>query len=470
MDLKYTTVCVPMITLLTSTGCASSGATYQRARTLVSERTQVQLPATAEQMSEAEPDGSLQGILTEPLDVAGALRIAALHSPLIKRALAEVDVHRSEALGQLHLEDPSIDASWLISDGEGDSLSIHTMMPLTDLMFFLTRQDEIDRSMTAGELTVAHDVARLLFEIKLRYYEATGAAQRQAIAAANLEAAEAAFALAERIDTAGNAIPSELTRQALAAEDARALYAEQAARAAETRRHLGSAIGLRLEQAFELRNRFAPIPTVETNTARLSELAVARSLALQAAKIRSEVADDRAARETWQALIPRIGAGVEYESEQGSAHFGPSVSVSIPLFSLRRVEAQRAAAAHGVWQTEALVIEEETRTRAADAAERLSRARERALRLRDHVLPLRRRMVEELLAQNNAMTASVFELIAAKQAELTSQLELAQSFVEYWTARTIVDGLLAGVILNGEQSPTTEPSTGPATQPRSGGH
>ena len=53
-------------------------------------------------------------------------------------------------------------------------------------------------------------------------------------------------------------------------------------------------------------------------------------------------------------------------------------------------------------------------------------------------------MVAEQLLQNNVMQESVFALLEAKRAEIAAELAAQEAALEYWTAHSALEALLAG--------------------------
>jgi outer membrane protein TolC len=171
---------------------------------------------------------------------------------------------------------------------------------------------------------------------------------------------------------------------------------------------------------------------------------VRQSLELAELRSRAEAAARRVGLARWHSVLPGLGAGVSAEREEGSWSVGPAVNLAIPLFDWGQGERGRAWAelrqVRELYRERALAV----RAGARAAAQRLVGSRERADHLRTVLVPLRRRIVDATLLQYNAMQASPFELIQARQAEIDAEVRLVEALREAHLAAGDVDRLRAG--------------------------
>jgi outer membrane protein TolC len=86
----------------------------------------------------------------------------------------------------------------------------------------------------------------------------------------------------------------------------------------------------------------------------------------------------------------------------------------------------------------------DVRSRARSANARLVIAHGRAKQFQNVIVPARERVTRQATLQYNAMQLDVFQLIAAKQEELRSELAAQRALASYWTARAALDAILAG--------------------------
>ena len=102
----------------------------------------------------------------------------------------------------------------------------------------------------------------------------------------------------------------------------------------------------------------------------------------------------------------------------------------------------RAAVAQAQNRYRALHVEVATAARLASA--RLDKALHTVRFYQNAALPLRLRMLDQTQRQYNAMQVGLFDLLAAKRAQLAVGQAYIVALRDYWIARYAVDQLLAG--------------------------
>jgi outer membrane protein TolC len=192
------------------------------------------------------------------------------------------------------------------------------------------------------------------------------------------------------------------------------------------------------------------LPGEEISAEGLERRAVERSLELAA----SRAAIDSAARQAGMTrplgVLSELELGVSAEREEGDWGVGPAVALPIPIFSQGQpaVAAAAARARQAMNDHQALAVWVRSAARAGYA--RLITARRRAEYFQKVVLPLRRQVTEHIQRRHNAMLVGAFELLSAKREEIEAGRAYIEALRDYWVARARMEGIMAGVLPEGE--------------------
>jgi cobalt-zinc-cadmium efflux system outer membrane protein len=163
----------------------------------------------------------------------------------------------------------------------------------------------------------------------------------------------------------------------------------------------------------------------------------------------------------YQALIPSLNASFHFEREiEGVDSKGPSVGLPLPLFNWGNAASTVAKAqlTKALRHYESLAIEVRSDVRLAYA--QMAGARTRASYIISNMLPLQQTMLEQTQLLYNAMTVGVFQLLQAKQAQITTGRSYINELREYWIARSKLEQAVGGSLtaaVNEAPFPTEDP-------------
>jgi outer membrane protein TolC len=396
-------------------------------------------------LGNADP-AQVAALLARPLDADGAARVALLRRPKVAAALEEVGASAADLAAQLAPKHIELEAE-LRRDSDRDTTTIElsAMLDLVELVSIPARRGAGRAGLAAARARAARTAIDVASEARAAQVRAAAAARLLELRTRSFEAADASCALARSLRQASN-----ITELALALEEARCEQARLDLAAAQmenasARNRLAAALGLRAPDIESL----AVAPLGDTrglpdDAGQLESQAVGQSLELAELRSRAEAAARRVGLARWHSVLPGLGAGVSAEREEGSWGVGPAVSLAIPLFDWGQGERGRTWAelrqVRELYRERALAV----RAGARAAAQRLVGSRERADHLRTVLVPLRRRIVDATLLQYNAMQASPFELIQARQAEIDAEVRLVEALRDAHLAAGDVDRLSAG--------------------------
>jgi cobalt-zinc-cadmium efflux system outer membrane protein len=248
-------------------------------------------------------------------------------------------------------------------------------------------------------------------------------------------------------------------------EEMRVQQARAEAKVKAAREQLNAELGL-WGAAGAKWTAIAPTPLqsfddVTALTTNLESRAVEASLSLSASRLRYEAFAKQANLTRFAGWFPQVHAGVRVarqkdDGEPAKWGAGPMVELGVPIFYQGQGETSSALAE--MRRQEASLDDIAIRTRSASRAAivRLETTAQMAQHYRDVILPLRGQVVEQTQLQYNAMSIGVFELLQAKNMEISAHLTYLDVLREYWTLRLDVDQLLAGGLRAGNTRPAPD--------------
>ena len=159
-----------------------------------------------------------------------------------------------------------------------------------------------------------------------------------------------------------------------------------------------------------------------------------------------------------------VGAHM-HQDPDGPLLLGPTLSLELPIFDQRqavigRLEAQRQQAQSRV---DGLAINARSEVRVASA--KLALARRNADQYRTSLLPVRASVLEQAQLEYNAMQIGLYELLAAKQAQVDAMRAYIRTVRDYWIARAELERALGGRVPAASGAPTPAAVAAPATMP-----
>src|SRR5438045_8055074 len=137
--------------------------------------------------------------------------------------------------------------------------------------------------------------------------------------------------------------------------------------------------------------------------------------------------------------------GVDTEKEaDGQRVTGPTWQLELPIFNqgqgrIAKVQAQVRQAERRL-EFEGVAIQPEVR----EARDRLIAKRDLATYYRDELLPGRKKILELTLTHYNAMLKSPYDLLLAKQNEISAERGYVNALRDYWIARADLERAVVG--------------------------
>jgi cobalt-zinc-cadmium efflux system outer membrane protein len=406
---------------------------------------------------DAELARAVQGLLGAELTADRAVQIALLNNPRLQATYEELAISQSQAIEATTIHNPALAAEVRFPRHVKVPFDVELSESFVDLLLLPMRKRAGEAAFAAARLRVTHEVLELAAGVKAAFYRAQGAAQLAEMRQSVAGAAEASFAIAQRLHDAGNVTDLALANEQALHEQAKLDLARAQADAVDAREELAALMGLGGE-GWTMAARLPDLPENDVGTEQLESLVIAERQDLAAAREEVVVATQNLAMtaKLWPFTDAAVTAHLERDAD-GAQTFGPGISLPLPIFNQNQPAIATAQARLRQAQARAAALGVQVRSQVRRAANRMLAARDRALRQAKVVLPLRQQIVRQTQLQYNAMLVGVFQLLEAKRAEIDAGREYIESLVEYWTARAELERAVGGRLTAAAAAPTTRP-------------
>jgi outer membrane protein TolC len=432
-------------------GCASSSIAGDVGR--VKDLTRVERLARVED-ADVEPTTAAETrrLLEKPLDADGAVRVALLDNRELRAALREMGIARGRLIQAGLLPNPVVEAELLPE--RNTRLELRVEYDLTHALLAPSRAHAEEPELEAARFRAASAVIELGYRVRVAFYSLQSAEQRLAISQQVLDAQAAARDTARALFDAGNVSELASATEEADYERARIRVAELELEVARDREAVERLLGTHgASTAWKVAGALPPAPERAEIPQELERRALRASLELAETRQRLEGLARRAGVTSTIGWLPEISVDVhalsgDPEAPPGSSErdvrFGAGVSVGVPLFDRRQGDVLSLESEFDALLERFYGMAVEIRSAAREARSRVVSAHARARQYADVIVPAEKRVTEQTLLQYNAMQLGIFELLAARRAELDGRLAQVDTLREYWSAVAELHALSAG--------------------------
>jgi len=319
----------------------------------------------------------------------------------------------------------------------------------------------------AATLRVADQALDTASEVSKAFAEVQADVETVELMRSITDAAQAAADLGQRLFDAGNTTERVRASQSAVYEQAQLDLAHDEMTLLEHREKLNRMLGLwGPRTAWALAARLPPVPEQDALPHQLERIAMKQRLDVAAAKRELALMDTALsmARSSRYTGVVDVGAHVHQDSD-GALLLGPTLSLELPIFDQRqgvigRLEAQRRQAQRRV---DELAVDARSEVRLASA--NLDVTRRAAERYKKTLLPTRAVVLEQTQLEYNGMQVGLYELLAAKQAQIESVRSYIETVRDYWIARARLERALGGKIPAASAAAAPQPPAPTSTVP-----
>jgi len=399
-------------------------------------------------------------MLAAELSVDKAVQIALLNNRNIQVTYEGLGIAQADLVQAGLLKNPVFSVSARFPDGGGGTnLELGVTQQFIDILTLPMRRKLAAAKFETEKLRVAGSVVALANDTRAAYFQLQGAEQMLELRRTVVEASAASYEATKRIHEAGNITDLNRANEQAMYEQARLDLARAEAEVADDREKLGLLLGLwGRDSAFTVAKHLPDLPSEAVKLEGLESIAVANRLDLLAAaqEVQTTAQSLGIAKNT--ALFSEAEIGVDGEHDAGGGWLtGPNVSVPIPIFDGGQASTARARGMLRQSRQRYRATAVEVRSQVRMARNHLQSARQRADFLRNVVLPLRQQILDKTQLEYNGMLIGVFQLIAAKQAQINAGQEYVESIRDYWLARVELERGI-GTSLSEVEPPGTMPA------------
>jgi len=433
--------------LSASAPAQAGGAMEERAAVsaLLADRGQAALSTSLPQHpgSDEEEVGRL---LSQPLTVNSAVRLALLNHRGVRASLAALGVPRGQLMQDSLPPNPEVEVSLRAPSDSVQPLQaeIGVDYEISALLVLPLRRAAARTELYAARQRAACEILDVAYRARLAFYEVAARTQQLALRQQARDLAAAAYAVREELFRAGNTAALDLEQERAAKEAARLGVAEAELAMREARERLNAALGLAGTQTAWSLAKDALSASTAPPSEDAEQRAIDASLELAALRGQAVAAEQRARLHRATGVLPHLGAGFHGEHDGGSWELGGHFSLSLPLFNQNQGRVAAAHAEAGALRERLLAVEAELRARVRIVMARLSLSLSRAQILREGVVPARERALRELQLQYNGMQMSVFQLLDARRLLFDAQAAYVDALREAQEARAALELLLSG--------------------------
>lgn len=396
--------------------------------------------------SDRQIDGWVDGLLRNGVTRDSAVEIALVNNPSLQATYEELGVSQADMVQAGLLSNPTLGGSVgfpLRGHREYEaSLTGHFL----DIFVLPLRKRVAREQFIADTLRVAHETLRMATDVRKAVVAYQAQARIVELERSIVQGSQAAADLAVDQHEAGNINDLALTQERSAYEQAVLDLERDELALVEAREELNRMLGLWGKRtSWTLSEQLPELPSRDPALEHLESRAVAQRLDVDAARKQSLLLWNAVHLAKTSRYFGFVEIGVHtHQDPDGARLLGPTLSLELPIFDQRQALIARLDAQYRQAERRLAGVAVNARSEVRTAHARLVSARHVVDRYRTTLLPLRERAVAEAQLQYNGMQIGLYELLAAKQAQITSYRAYIDAVREYWAARADLEMSVGG--------------------------
>lgn len=386
---------------------------------------------------EATTSAAIDALLTKPLDLDAAVRIALARNRRLQARFDELGIAGSQVAEATVLPATSVDGDYKRAlSGGGDEIELSVVQDVLDLLQIGQRRGIAGAQLRGAQARAAAATIDLAAEVETAFYDVIAKEQDRELVTTAFEAASASADLVERQHVAGNTTDLALAREQEQRERTRIEVRRAEQELQDRRARLGALLGIAQDSpAWTTIRRLPDPPATPPAMDDLARAASDASLELDALHADADAAAARHRYAMVRAVIPELGAGVAIARRDGGDwEAGPALRIGIPLFNQQQGPRARARADESRARNELAATRNELAAAAQQVRSRVDQAFAEVRLLLDVVMPLRKRVLDQTVLHYNAMNASTFELLSARRDMVEVGRQYIDALRRYWLA------------------------------------
>jgi len=439
---------------------ALRGQSTDDLQSTIRQRTGKQVEWQKDVAADEQLQNAIRTLLRRTLTADAAVQIALLNNRELQATFEEIGIANADLIEAGLLRNPVFagDARFPNRSPSGTNLEMSIAQEFFDLLVIPLRKKVAAAQLAKTKLRVGDAILKLAAEVKTAFYELQAQQQLLGRLQAINETDAAAVELAQRQHEAGNINDLDLANQQATYSQSKLDIAETSASIRSGREKLNRLMGTWGEDtAWKIDNELPALPPADFSQRRLESLAINQRLDLAATKVEiGTLVGSLGITKTYR-YIGSVEFGVDTEREtDGQRVTGPKWQLELPIFNrgqgrIAKLEAQLRQTERRL-ESEAVGIRAEVR----EARDRLIAKRDLANCYSSELLPTRKKILELTLTHYNAMLKSPFDLLLAKQNEISAERGYVDAVRDYWIARADLERAVGGSFSSSSSDSSSE--------------
>ncbi|HEX6565079.1 MAG TPA: TolC family protein [Chthoniobacterales bacterium] len=386
--------------------------------------------------------------LGKPLTTDTAVQIALLNNRSLQASIEEIGLSTADLLEASTIPNPRFDLAVRVPDKppSGTYISYGAAIDFLSVIMIPLKKRVAKDQLEATALRVAHETLELVSQVKTAVYSLQASQQLLHRFKLIAETNAAALDLAQRQHDAGNISNLTLAQQQAASGRSRLDIAMTEAEIRQDRERLNRLLGLwGSDVNWQLTDELPRIPGDDLPLGGLEHLAISQRLDLQADYLTIQSQAKNLGLTKAFRFVGALDFGVESEREtDAQTRIGPTFAIELPIFNQGQARIARGEAALRQAQDRFEALAVDVRSQIRELRDQLVNKREIARSYQQELLPIKRRILNESLANYNAMQISDFELFATKAEEERTEREYVEAVRDYWITRAQLEEAVGG--------------------------
>jgi cobalt-zinc-cadmium efflux system outer membrane protein len=421
---------------------------FQGVQQSVQERTGKAVRWEQDQAAHEQALQDVRRLLREPITVDAAVQIALLNNRSLQATFEEIGLSAADVLEAATFPNPRFDLAIRFPDKppSGTYIDYSAAIDFLSIIMIPLKKRVAKHRLESAALRVADDTLELVSQVKGVFYSLQASQQLLKRFKLIVDANAASLDLAQRQHEAGNIKDLALAQQQASYSRSRLDVATTEAEIRQNREKLNRLLGLwGTDTNWQIAGELPEVPSFDLPIRGLERLAISQRLDLQADYL--QVASEAKNLGLTKSFRP-VGAldfGVESEREtDAQTRTGPTFAIELPIFNQGRARIARGEAALRQAQDKFEALAIDVRSQIRELRDELISKREIARFYQDELLPGQRRILNESLANYNAMEIGNFELFTTKAEEARTEREYLAAVRDYWITRTELERAVGG--------------------------
>ena len=452
--LPFTFLAVALMVVVAGCASVSKQASFSSVQEEVEQRIDYTVVWNSSVDAEKRVAKSIRELLGKPLSADAAVQIALLNNRRLQAVYEELGIGQAAVIDAGLASNPKLhgNATFGHSDDHGNEgggeYALEVGMDFLSILHARMRASVAEAEFEVAKLRVTGAVMDLAAQTRLAYYRAQAAEQMLEMMRQIAEATDAGYEFTRRLFEAGNILELDLLLQQSLSRNTQMDVASAELAVAESREELNAIMGLwGKDVSWRISSRLLEVPAEPDEFVNLEKIAIEKSIDLSLTRQKIIAIGMQLGIAKATALVPSLDLGAEFERAASDWATGPLIGFEIPIFDRNQGKVALAKSELRRRQQEFHALGVEIRAAVRAARHRLTSVRRTALFYQNEILPLRRKIVEQVQLQYNAMQVGTPRLLLAKQQEIEAGQGYIQSLYSYHVARVELEQILAGRLL-----------------------